>query len=240
MSERKGSAKWWLLGGLGLLVAVPASCCCGMTMLGALSPAPAPSPPPEAEPVAPPVEQPAVAVGEAPVAEAEQGPALPAVAEEASEEDGNETEPGLPGIGATRAHWEATHRRVPGFTPGAVFGPMVPSSEGDGVAPAYATVFGDDRILLYTVNMPRGTTFAMARARMLRELPPDAREVRTRRLPQCRMVRYRSPTMRRIFGSESHRGDVEVGYFSADPDRFDPRRVTMTTIGFYVSEDIDC
>ena len=228
--------------------AIPVFCCCGMTVLGAPTPTPAT---PVSVPTSTPEEQPpgTVAVVDPAPEPADPAPAEPATpspsvatTDEVAEGDAPEAEVGLPGFGATRAHWEATHQSSPGFAPGAVFGPMVQSWESDRLQPTYATVFGDDRIISYAVNMTRGTNFAAARARMLRELPPDAREVRTRRLPQCRMIRYRSPTLRRIFAEEvqAHGGDVEVGYFSADPDRFDPRRVTMTTIGFYVGEDIDC
>lgn len=251
-----GGAKWWLLG-LGLVVAVPVFCCCGMFMLGALSPAAPSSSGPSMGPTVPPPPSPSAnstvpaepsagstvpsevdrEPSEPPVVAAEPTVDLPPTEERAVEGDA----PGLPGIGATRAHWEATHQRAPGFSPGMAFGPMFLSESGRGSNPTYAAVVGDDRIQHYSVQLPTpGVPFDIARARALRELPPDAREVRTRRLTECRMVHYRSATLRRLFARERHRGDVEVAFFSSSPDVFDSRRVTFLTFAFYFGEDIRC
>ena len=253
--NRKQDSKvlWWLLGGGAVLLLLPALCCCGMTVLGALAPAvPPPSPSPSSPELALPegdvVPQPAlpvrsvepepeqVAETESPTGAVEDPTA--AVPEGAAEDGAAEL--GLPGIGATRAHWEATHRRAPGFAPGVVFGPMIESADGEGFGPKYAGVMGDERIYTYALNLPRGTSFEVARILVRGELPSDAREVRTRRLRACRMIRYRSATMRRQFGSEEHRGDVEIAFFSPSDEVFNPRRVTFATVGFYLGEDIDC
>lgn len=236
-----GSAKWWMLG-LGLVVAVPAFCCCGMSMLGALSPAAPSSSGPRVSSTVPAEPSAGSTVPAEPDREPSVNTAAPSVVanEERAEVEGDGA-PGLPGIGATRAHWEATHQRAPGFTPGMAFGPMFRSENGRSFNPTYAMVSGDDRIQSYSLQLPSpGVAFDVARARVLRELPPDAREVRTRRLSECRMVRYRSATLRRLFAGERHRGDVEVSYFSPGHDAFDPRRVTFFTVTFYVSEDIRC
>lgn len=252
-----GSAKWkWWVPGLVLVTAVPLFCCCGLFMLGALSPAPSPSRPvPSPSPTAGstmPVElsagstprgpaqppEPSLDTPEAPVAHANRTGESPAPAEGPAEVQVDE---GLPGIGATRAHWEATHQRAPGFAPGTAFGPMLRSETGRGLNPTYAAVVGDDRIEHYSMQLPSpGLPFDVARARAARELPADAREVRTRRLGACRMVRYRSATLRRLYGRERHRGDVEVAFFSPSPEFFDPRHVTLLTFAFYFGEDIRC
>lgn len=251
--KRDSKVLWWLLGGGGALLLLPALCCCGMTVLGAFVPAgpprsPAPSSPelalPEGEPVPSPVVSPSVEPGPELIAEggspagAAEDPAVALPVEGAAEDA--VAEPGLPGIGATRAHWESTHRRAPGFAPGVVFGPMIESAEGEDFGPKYAGVMGDERIYTYALNLPRGTSFEVARMLVRGELPSDAREVRTRRLRACRMIRYRSATMRRQFGSEEHRGDVEIAFFSPSDEVFNPRRVTFATVGFYLGEGIDC
>lgn len=120
-----------------------------------------------------------------------------------------------------------------------VFGPMVRSSEGRGFNPTYAAVTGHDRITSYALNLPPGNSFNIARARVRLELPPDAQEVRTRRLRECWMVRYRSATLRQVFRGQRYR-DVEAAFFSPNPTAFNPRRVTFVTMGFYFGEDIDC
>lgn len=237
MNQRKGgSAIWWWLVAGGLLLLAPAFCCCGLFTLGALSPSPA-SAPPVPEPVYDPTSEPAYpSAPERPVvAEVEASESVPEIEEPEVLED-----EGLPGFGATRTRWDATHQSVGGFAAGAAYGPMLRSTEDRGFNPTYAGVFGRDRILSYIMNLPPNTSFDAARARVRRELPADAREVRTRRLRQCRMVRYRSPTFRRVLGGAGSRGDVEVAYFSNNPDVFNPRRVTFVTFGLYVGEDIDC
>ena len=79
---------------------------------------------------------------------------------------------GLTGFGATKEAWLATHKQAPGYTKGAAFLPMV-QGEG-GSVPKYGGVSLDETVVLYTINLPKGTDLDEAKQIVLSEFPAGA------------------------------------------------------------------
>jgi hypothetical protein len=112
-------------------------------------------------------------------------------------------DPSIPGTGATRHDWDASHTPNPDsdkFDKGAVYGydPSLPSYLSGNEHAVYIAVFDHDtngtkRIDHYILNMPEADMDgAMARVRM--ELPSDATFVRDVRLDRCYRVVFSSAT----------------------------------------------
>ncbi len=251
------SNKWVLIGGVTAAV-LSASCmaCCG---LGAIFGGNAPTAPPPSASVTPPPPPPPIpatlpaapatsTASVQPSAGIPSAPPTPVAAADTAGDGGSPAAPqpiqvvdeGLPGIGALREHWNATHVEARGFAPGRVYGPNLAGGQ-----PIYASVLGDERIFAYALHFPPATSWNTALALARLELPADAREVATRNLGACRMVRYRSATLRQIARDGVHsdalgrHGEFEIGFYS-DGDQFDARRVTNASVGFYLGFPVDC
>jgi len=142
------------------------------------------------------------------------------------------TQTELTAYGAIREAWDAKHTQVAGSTPGAAFLPMV-----NGDQPKYSGVSGEsgERILIYSINFPAGTSLALAKATTLSEFPPGARfGVQDTDEPECLIIEVRSSQVEAILdGSRprvtfftdaeisdifvpSHVGDALMSFTSAD------------------------
>jgi hypothetical protein len=103
--------------------------------------------------------------------------------------------PSIPGIGATRHDWDASHRRNPTFNNDAVYGydPSLPEHLAASGA-VYVEVMGSQTIQDYVLNMHE-VDRDEALARVRQELPADATVKWDLTLDQCYRVQYYSPTL---------------------------------------------
>jgi hypothetical protein len=106
-------------------------------------------------------------------------------------------DPSIPGIGATRADWDASHTPNPAFNNGMVYGedPSLPWYLAANGA-VYIEVFdlGTGRIQTYHLNMhTAGRHQALVRVR--RELPPDAKVAWDLASQHCYRVAFASATL---------------------------------------------
>jgi hypothetical protein len=114
-------------------------------------------------------------------------------------------DPSIPGIGATREDWDASHVQNPGFNNGAVYGydPSLP----DYLSANHAVYIGvgdnsdtgmiprtGNRIQVYILNM-HAVDRDEAQARVRQELPSDATVAWDLKLDQCYRVAFNSKTM---------------------------------------------
>ena len=131
----------------------------------------------------------------------------------------------IPGIGATRAAWNATHTPTAANGNGSVYGhdPSLPSYLSDNGA-IYSDVddHGTGRILAYTLNMHTVEGAEVLR-RVVRELPSDAKVAWDLMLGQCYQVAFNSATLE---AAGQYMPEVRLEYIQEDgtkaksPDRF--------------------
>jgi hypothetical protein len=150
--------------------------------------------------------------------------------------------PSIPGIGATRPDWDASHTRNPIFNNDAVYGydPSLPEyyAPNGGV---YVEVIGDKTIQGYVLNMHEvDRDEALARARQ--ELPFDATPVWDLKLDQCYRVQFYSPTLPGI----QHMAVVQLqetekgGPLAFDPHTFNQVSFDLDGAGPKPDPDIGC
>ncbi|ORT46894.1 hypothetical protein KBI5_22725 [Frankia sp. KB5] len=109
----------------------------------------------------------------------------------------------LPGIGATRADWNASHvMDTHGTTvPGCCFNPTPALATGGepNVDAYYVVNYDANRVISYSMRFvpaPIGTV----NAHVLAELPADTQMLWTRTLGTCRQSEFTSPTLARLLG----------------------------------------
>ena len=126
----------------------------------------------------------------------------------------------LTGFGATRSAWNAHHTADTRFAPNAAYDPdpALPSYSGQDVY--VAVLWQDGRALNYQMNIP-GESIRRAIARVLRELPPDARELWGTRRDTCYMAELTSKTLGRALAKPAigdPEGEVSVEFDTLLPD----------------------
>ncbi|MCM3886136.1 hypothetical protein [Frankia sp. R82] len=121
----------------------------------------------------------------------------------------------LPGIGATKADWNASHvMDTHGTTvPGCCFNPIPSLSKtaGENVDAYYTVNYAGNRVISYSMRFVP-ISIDTANARVLAELPGDARTAWTRTLGTCRQSEFVSPTLARLLGPAPV-GDTTGGVF---------------------------
>lgn len=158
--------------------------------------------------------------------------------------------PSIPGIGATRADWDASHTR---------------NAEADSAFDSADSAFGDDpslpsylaphgaiytevsdlgtgRIQVYGLNLrPSDQDGALARARQ--ELPPDATLAWVLSLDKCYRATFNSETLR---AAGPYMAEVQLEYAKEsgskvpNPDRFNRAVFTLYTVGTSPNPDTGC
>jgi hypothetical protein len=132
----------------------------------------------------------------------------------------------IPGIGATRAAWDASHTPNAANNNGSAYGddPSLPSylAPNDAVYSDVGEDLGAGRIQFYTLNMHAVDPLEALR-RIRQELPSDARVAWDLTLDQCYRVAFNSPTLQATGNSMA---DVQLEYIQEDgttetrPDQF--------------------
>jgi hypothetical protein len=124
-------------------------------------------------------------------------------------------DPLIPGIGATRADWDASHTPNPAFNKGMVYGenPGLPTYLAAHGA-IYIEVFdlGTGRIQSYNLNM-RAAGRHQALARVRQELPSDAKVAWDLRLNHCYRVAFASATLE---AAGHYMAEVQLDFLKAD------------------------
>jgi hypothetical protein len=100
----------------------------------------------------------------------------------------------LTAFGARTRDWDAGHRRDPAVS--TAYDPD-PALGGDGrLADRYVRVLPvNERVVQYSIQLPRQTSLTAASARALAELPPDARLVWQQQRRACAQAAYLSATL---------------------------------------------
>ena len=151
----------------------------------------------------------------------------------------------IPGIGATRAAWNARHTPNGANGNGSVYGrdPSLPSYLSDNGA-IYSDVddHGTGRILAYTLNMHTVEGAEVLR-RVVRELPSDAKVAWDLMLGQCYQVAFNSATLEAV---GQYTPEVRLEYIQEDgtkarsPDRFNVAQFWIEGAGAQPNPDSVC
>ena len=151
----------------------------------------------------------------------------------------------IPGIGATRADWDATHTANTAFNNEMVYGedPGLPSYLSANGA-VYIEVFdlGTGRIQTYNLNMQAASRH-QALARVRQELPSDAKVAWNLRLNHCSRVAFVSPTLE---AAGHYMAEVQLEFLKADattavnPHRFNQARFQLDAAGSPPNPQINC
>lgn len=151
------------------------------------------------------------------------------------------TDPGLPGIGATRDDWNVRHTEDPDpkLAPGCCYVPVIDTADQDH-SDTWATVESDSGyIYSYQRRFPRHTDLTEATAMVARQdLPPDARLVKHKLDGGCNTFVYRS---RLLAGLPKPIGTpfVQVTFFAPNlGDVFLPGNVPSASVDLWPDESI--
>jgi hypothetical protein len=101
-------------------------------------------------------------------------------------------------FGATVQNWNAHHRLDGAVAGGSAYNPDSAVAGNGRLADRYVRVLPlNGRILQYTIQLPRNTSFATASAQALAELPADVRLIWRQQRGACTQASYTSPTLAR-------------------------------------------
>jgi hypothetical protein len=104
----------------------------------------------------------------------------------------------LVAFGATVQNWNSRHRLDGAVAGGTAYNPDSAVAGNGRLADRYVRVLPlNGRILQYTIQLPRGTSFATASAQALAELPADLRPLWRQQRGACTQASYTSPTLAR-------------------------------------------
>jgi hypothetical protein len=150
-----------------------------------------------------------------------------------------------PGIGATRAAWDASHTPNAASNDGSDYG-------DDSSLPSYLTPSGavysgvsdqgTGRIQFYDLNMPTVDGVEALR-RVRKELPSDATAAWDLPLDQCYRRAFNSPTLQ---AAGHYMADVQLEYIQEDgsrrsgPDSFNHAWIWLDTAGSPPNRETDC
>ncbi len=154
-------------------------------------------------------------------------------------------EQSIPGVGATRAHWDAAHAPNPADDNSSDFG-------HDSSLPSYLTPSGavyssvsdqgTGRIQFYDLNMP-AVDGAQALRRVRQELPSDSTAAWDLPFDQCYRRAFNSPTLQ---AAGHYMVDVQFEYIQedgsrrTDPDSFNHAWIWLDTAGSPPNSEADC
>ncbi len=155
-------------------------------------------------------------------------------------------DPSIPGLGATREDWDASHTPTPGLNPEGAFGsdPTLPTYVANKGA-VYAAVtdeqiYGLSRITGYTLHMHSvDRQEALARARQ--ELPADSSMVWELKLDQCYRVGFESPELAK-FGRMAmvQLQEFQPGGLTTDSSRYNEADFEAFAAGSHSDPSIGC
>jgi hypothetical protein len=163
-------------------------------------------------------------------------PSTPPPAPEALPPPSRQTGPNgqLIAFGATVQNWNAHHRLDGAVAGGTAYNPDNAVAGNGRLADRYVRVLPlNGRILQYTIQLPRGTSFATASAQALAELPADVRLIWRQQRGACTQASYTSPTLaRELTDVGDPKGAVLIEYRSgiAIGAAYDPADVTSATL----------
>jgi hypothetical protein len=151
----------------------------------------------------------------------------------------------IPGIGASRPHWDATHTANEANNDGSAYGQ-------DASLPSYLTPSGavysgvndqgSGRIQFYDLNMLPVDGNEMLR-RVRRELPSDAQVAWDLTFDQCYRLAFNSPALQAAGG---YMADVQLEYIQEDgsrrtgPDMFNHAWIWLDKAGSPPNPESDC
>jgi hypothetical protein len=151
----------------------------------------------------------------------------------------------IPGIGATRADWNASHTPNSAFNNGKVYGdnPSLPSFLAANGA-VYIKVFdlGTDRIQSYTLNMHEAGRH-QALERLQQELPADAKVAWELTFDHCYRVAFDSATLQAAghYMAEVQLDNLrEDGTTATNPETFNEAAFQLDAAGSPPNSQIDC
>ena len=142
----------------------------------------------------------------------------------------------IPGIGATRANWDASHTPNAANNNGSAYGddPSLPSYlTNDGAVYSDVGDLGTGRIQVYDLSMHTVDGDEVLR-RLRQELPSDATVAWYLTLNQCYRVAFNSPTLQ---AAGHYMADVQLQYIQEDgtpatsPDRFNAASFWLNEAG---------
>jgi CheY-like chemotaxis protein len=151
----------------------------------------------------------------------------------------------IPGIGATRASWDASHTLNATNNNGADYGddPSLPSYlTPSGAVYSGVTDQGTGRIQFYDLNMPTVDGVEALR-RVRKELPSDATAAWDLPLDQCYRRAFNSPTLQ---AAGHYMADVQLEYIQEDgsrrsgPDSFNHAWIWLDKAGSPPNSETDC
>lgn len=130
----------------------------------------------------------------------------------------------LTGFGALDAIWQSRHTEDGGrYAPG-----MSYDNNRFG-----AVLHLDGRVMGFDINFGRGTSFEVARAAVLEQLPPDTTVAWSKDLAECRVFQLQSPTLGKVLYPKwsPWKDYVQVEYTTGGIDvSFNPRDVRVATL----------
>jgi CheY-like chemotaxis protein len=154
-------------------------------------------------------------------------------------------EESFPGVGASRAYWDASHTPNAANDDGSAYGndPSLPSYLAPSGA-VYSSVGdqGTGRIQFYDLNMPTVDGVEALR-RVRRELPADATAAWDLPLDQCYRRAFNSSTLQ---AAGHYMADVQFEYIQEDgsrrsgPDSFNHAWIWLDTAGSPPNPESDC
>jgi hypothetical protein len=154
-------------------------------------------------------------------------------------------EESIPGIGASRAHWDATHTPNAANNDGSAYGddPSLPSYlSPSGAIYSGVTDQGTGRIQFYDLNVLPVDGNEMLR-RVRQELPSDAKAGWNLTFDQCYRMAFNSPTLR---AAGDYMADVQLEYIQEDgsrgpsPDTFNHAWIWLDKAGSPPNPESDC
>ncbi len=154
-------------------------------------------------------------------------------------------DPSIPGVGARRADWDASHTPNPAFNNEMVYGENsgLPSYLAANGA-VYIQVFdlGTGRIQSYTLNM-QASRRHQAMARVRQELPSDAKVLWDLKLNHCSRVAFSSAT---LDAAGHYMAEVQFDFLKADartavsPHEFNRASFQLYETGSPPNPEITC
>jgi hypothetical protein len=153
--------------------------------------------------------------------------------------------PSIPGIGATRADWNASHTPNAAYNNGFVYGddPSLPSwLAPNGGVYIQVSDLGTGRIQVYAMNM-HAVDRDGGLARVRQELPSDATVAWDLMLDECYRVAFNSATLQAAgpYMAEAQLEDIQKdGTRAPDPRRFNQASFTLYGAGTPPNPEIGC
>ena len=154
-------------------------------------------------------------------------------------------DPSIPGIGATRSDWDASHTPNAAFNNGMVYGdnPGLPSYlAANGAVDIRVFDLGTGRIQSYSLNM-HTLTRDQALARVRQELPSDAKVAWDLRFNHCYRVAFASASLE---AAGHYMAEVQLRELKADattamdPHTFNQAKFRLVAAGSPPNPQVDC